>query len=179
MEETTAKTGELEKIKNRVETEAKKAESDLNSCRSRLTSLEGLMENFEGYKAVRENHHAGEGFCPGFIRVGFWEYWRTLLKWIPFMNVPLKRSWPTNCNMCSQRQKKTPQQRSHISRRKPGGSAVLSPWKDLRYHTENPEAEPKFDYPCAILLPHPKEFEPLINSLLNNILLVDDNSRSP
>jgi chromosome segregation protein len=41
---------ELEAIEKRVEAEVKKAEADLNVCQSRLTSLQALTENFEGYK---------------------------------------------------------------------------------------------------------------------------------
>ncbi|MBL6968038.1 MAG: chromosome segregation protein SMC, partial [Desulfobacteraceae bacterium] len=41
---------ELDAAKDRIESELKSAESDLNMCQSRLTSLEALTENFEGYK---------------------------------------------------------------------------------------------------------------------------------
>lgn len=41
---------ELEMIRNRVENELKSAETDLNVSQTRLTSLETLTENFEGYK---------------------------------------------------------------------------------------------------------------------------------
>ena len=41
---------ELEQIKKRVETELRSKEADLNACQSRLTSLQALTDNFEGYK---------------------------------------------------------------------------------------------------------------------------------
>ncbi len=41
---------ELERIRKGVESELKSAETDLNVCQSRLTSLQSLTENFEGYK---------------------------------------------------------------------------------------------------------------------------------
>ena len=41
---------ELEQIKKRVETELRSKEAELNACQSRLTSLQALTDNFEGYK---------------------------------------------------------------------------------------------------------------------------------
>lgn len=40
----------LEDVKIRVETDLKAVETDLNLCKTRLASLHGLTENFEGYK---------------------------------------------------------------------------------------------------------------------------------
>ncbi len=50
MEALTAGSKELEMVKRHVESDLKSAESDLNMCQSRLTSLEALTENFEGYQ---------------------------------------------------------------------------------------------------------------------------------
>jgi len=41
---------ELEQEKSSIEMKLKSAETDLNTCRSRFTSLQALVENFEGYK---------------------------------------------------------------------------------------------------------------------------------
>ncbi len=41
---------ELEEMRKRIEVEFKSAESELNVCQSRLSSLKALAENFEGYK---------------------------------------------------------------------------------------------------------------------------------
>jgi len=50
IEKGNADSRELEMIKERVESELKSAEGDLNRCQSRLASLEALSDNFEGYK---------------------------------------------------------------------------------------------------------------------------------
>lgn len=50
IEEGNAFSKELGMIKERVESELKSAEADLNRCQSRLASLEALTNNFEGYK---------------------------------------------------------------------------------------------------------------------------------
>lgn len=50
IEEGNTFSKELEMIKERVESELKSAEADLNRCQSRLSSLEALTNNFEGYK---------------------------------------------------------------------------------------------------------------------------------
>ncbi len=50
IEEGNAFSKELEMIKESVESELKSAEADLNRCQSRLSSLETLTDNFEGYK---------------------------------------------------------------------------------------------------------------------------------
>ncbi len=65
IEETGIKAGELASIKKRVEAEATSAEADLNMCRSRLASLEGLTENFEGYKAGVRTIMKARDFPPG------------------------------------------------------------------------------------------------------------------
>ncbi len=41
---------ELEEMRKRIEVEFKSAESELNVCQSRFSSLKALTENFEGYK---------------------------------------------------------------------------------------------------------------------------------
>jgi chromosome segregation protein len=54
IEELNMAYKELEMIKGRVENELKSAETDLTMVRTRLSSLQSLSENFEGYKtAVR------------------------------------------------------------------------------------------------------------------------------
>ena len=65
IEETGIKAGELARIKKRVEAEATSAEADLNMCRSRLASLEGLTENFEGYKVGVRTIMKARDFPPG------------------------------------------------------------------------------------------------------------------
>ena len=50
VEDENTKSKELGMVKERVESELKSAESDLNICQSRLASLEALTENFEGYQ---------------------------------------------------------------------------------------------------------------------------------
>ncbi|MDQ1334173.1 MAG: chromosome segregation protein [Thermodesulfobacteriota bacterium] len=50
MEAESAGSKELGMMKGRLESELKSAESDLNVCQSRLSSLETLTENFEGYQ---------------------------------------------------------------------------------------------------------------------------------
>jgi len=48
--ERDQKSGELEQIKKGLETNLKTADSELNICRTRLSSLVSLNENFEGYQ---------------------------------------------------------------------------------------------------------------------------------
>ena len=172
IEETTAKTGELEKIKNRVETEAKKAESDLNSCRSRLTSLEGLMENFEGYKAgVRTIMRAGD-FEPG--RQG-----RVLGILADVIEVEPRYERALEAVLADKLQYVITKGREDAAeavgylKEKGRGIGSFVPLEDFRYDTEDFKTDSK-RLPLRNFVTSPEEFEPLVNSLLKNIILVDD-----
>lgn len=58
--ERDSKCGELEQIKKGLESKHKTADADLNICRTRLSSLVSLDENFEGYQmGVRTIMKAG------------------------------------------------------------------------------------------------------------------------
>ena len=65
MEETVSGLKELEQIKKRVAGEVQSEDKSLSMSRSRLSSLEGLMENFEGCQLGVRTIMKARDFPPG------------------------------------------------------------------------------------------------------------------
>ncbi len=61
MEKEQRSSEELEQIRKRTEQTLREQEGELNVCQSRLSSLQTLVDNFEGYKVGVQNHHEGQG----------------------------------------------------------------------------------------------------------------------
>jgi len=172
MEETGLKTKELERIKKRVESEATSAESEFNRCRSRLASLEGLMENFEGYKAgVRTIMRAGD-FTPG-------HEGRVLgiladaIQVDPRYEKAVEAILADKLQYVITRTKDDAAAAVRYLREKARGIGSFAPLDDLIYSHKKHKADSAF-IPLRNVVTTSKEMEPLINDILNNIVLVDD-----
>ncbi|MBW2708717.1 MAG: chromosome segregation protein SMC [Deltaproteobacteria bacterium] len=172
IEETGTKTNELESIKKRVEAEAKKAESDLNSCRSRMASLEGLMENFEGYKAgVRTIMRAGD-FAPG-NQGRVLGILADVIEVAPQYEKALEAVLAEKLQYVITKTKDDAAAAVGYLKEKGRGIGSFAPLEDLIYSTKESRSDSKF-LPLRNFVTTSKEFEPLINDILNNTVLVDD-----
>jgi len=172
IEETGSKTTELQRIKKRVETEAKEAESKLNSCRSRLSSLEGLMENFEGYKAGVRTIMRARDFTPG-------NDGRVLGILADVIEVQPPYEKAIEAVLADKLQYVITRGRDDAAaavaylKEKARGIGSFVPLENLIYSAKKDKPASKF-LPLRNFVTTNKEFEPLINDILNNILLVDD-----
>ena len=172
IEETGSKTKELESIKKRVETEAKKAESELNSCRSRLASLEGLMENFEGYKVGVRTIMRARDFAPG-------NQGRVLGILADLIEVEPRYERALEAVMADKLQYVITMTKDDAAaavgylKEKGRGIGSFAPLEDLKISGIEGKTDSTF-LPLGNFVTTSKEFEPLINDILNNTVLVDD-----
>ena len=172
IEETGKKTSELERIKKRVETEAKTAESELNGCRSRLTGLTGLMENFEGYKAGVRTIMRAKDFEPG-------NQGRVLGILADIIDVEPSYEKALEAVLADKLQYVMTKTKDDASaavaylKEKARGIGSFVPLEDLTFSKKKTEIDSKF-LPLRNFVTTSKAFEPLIDDLLNNTLLVDD-----
>jgi chromosome segregation protein len=172
IEETGAKTRELESIKKRVEAEAKKAESELNSCRSRIASLEGLMENFEGYKAGVRTIMRAKDFAPG-NQGRVLGILADLIEVEPRYEKALEAVLADKLQYVITMTKDDAAAAVGYLKEKGRGIGSFAPLEDLICSTNEGKTDSKF-LPLRNFITTSKEFEPLINDILNNTVLVDD-----
>ena len=172
IEETGAKTSELERIKKRVEAEATAAESELNRCRSRLASLEGLMENFEGYKVGVRTIMRAKDFAPG-------NQGRVLGILADVIQVEPPYEKAVEAVLADKLQYVITMTKDDAAaavrylKEKARGIGSFAPLDDLIYSRKEGKTDSKF-IPLRNFVTTSKEIEPLINDILNNTVLVDD-----
>ena len=172
IEETGTKTKELESIKKRVEAEAKKAESELNGCRTRITSLEGLMENFEGYKAGVRTIMRARDFAPG-------NQGRVLGILADVIEVEPPYEKALEAVLADKLQYVITMTRDDAAaavgylKEKGKGIGSFAPLEDLIYSTKESKTDSNFPA-LSDFITTSKEFQPLIDDILNNTLLADD-----
>ena len=172
IEETGIKTKELERIKKRVETETTAAESELNRCRSRLASLEGLMENFEGYKVGVRTIMRAKDFEPG-------NQGRVLgiladaIQVDPPYEKAVEAVLADKLQYVITKTKDDAAAAVRYLKEKSRGIGSFAPLDDLVYSRKDSKTDSKL-IPLRNFVTTSKEFEPLINDILNNTVLVDD-----
>ena len=172
IEETGTKTKELLRIKKRVETEATAAESELNRRRSRLASLEGLMENFEGYKVGVRTIMRARDFEPV-------QQNRVLGILADAIQVdpPYEKAIETvlgdRLQYVITMAKEDAAAAVCYLKEKSRGIGSFAPLDDLIYSPEKNKTDTKF-IPLRNFVTTSKEIEPLISDILNNTVLVDD-----
>ena len=170
--DTESNTKELERIKKRVETEAKKAESEFNACRSRLASLEGLQENFEGYKAGVRTIMRAKDFAPG-NQGRLLGILADVIEVEPAYEKALESVLADKLQYVITRTKDDAASAVDYLKDKARGIGSFAPLENLNYGSR--EGNNHFNFPpLRNFVTTLKEFEPLICDILQNILVVDD-----
>ena len=172
MEKTGMKTNELERIRKRVETEAAAAESELNRCRSRLASLAGLMENFEGYKAGVRTIMRAKDFEPG-NRGRVLGILADLIQVDPPYEKAVEAVLADKLQYVITMTKNDAAAAVRYLKEKARGIGSFAPLDDLVYSFNESKTHSGF-IPLASFVCTSKEIEPLISDILRNTVLADD-----
>ncbi len=162
---------ELERIKERVENERKTAEMDLNMARSRLASLQGLTDNFEGYqKAVRTIMKA-EDLIPK-------QKGHVLGLVADFIQVPSACEQAVESALADrlqyiivENQEDGKQAVDYLKKRERGRGGFV-PIKDLNGDMEHPRQDMPYAY-LSDLVTVPDTCKGLIHALLGNVVMAD------
>ena len=167
---------ELEMIGKRVENELKSAEGELNMCLSRLTSLEGLAENFEGYQMGVRTIMKAKDFGP--LKGG-----RVLGILADAIHVDPKYERAVEAVLAEKLQYVMVESQEDgveavgYLRERTKGRGSFAPLRDLEQEGGDVEKYPGFSY----LLDHvstPEKYAPLIKALLKDTVIVDDLDRA-
>ena len=172
IEETGMKAGELERIKKRVEAEATSAEADFNMCRSRLASLEGLTENFEGYKVGVRTIMKARDFAPG-NQGRVLGILADLIQVDPLYERAVEAILSDKLQYVIMMTSRDAEAAVHYLKEKSRGIGSFAPIGDLLYSGRKIKIDPKF-LPLRDFVTPSKEIAPLINDMLNNTVVVDD-----
>lgn len=172
IEAVDAKTRELENIRKRAEADARKAESELNSCRSRLASLEGLMENFEGYKAGVRTIMRARDFAPG-NEGRLLGILADVIEATPPYEKALESVLADKLQYVITKTKEDAVSAVDYLKEKGRGIGSFAPLENLRVTRSGHASLPQFPH-LRDYVASPKEFEPLIDDILHNTLVVDD-----
>ncbi len=172
IEETGAKVNEQERIKKRVDAETTSAETDLNMCRSRLLSLEGLTENFEGYKVGVRTIMKARDFAPG-NQGRVLGILADIIGVDPLYERAVEAILADKLQYVIMMTKEDAEAAVCYLKETSRGVGSFAPINDLLYAEKNIKIDPKF-LPLLNFVTPSKEIAPLINDMLNNTVVVDD-----
>ncbi|SPD74579.1 Chromosome partition protein Smc [uncultured Desulfobacterium sp.] len=167
---------ELEMIKGRVENELRSAESEYNMVRSRLSSLQSLSENFEGYKtAVRTIMKSNDclpmqqGHVLGLVA--------DILKVAPEHEQAVEAALADRVQYIIVESQEDGRLAIEYLKERARGRGSFVPLKDI---TENhrPAMDEKTWPVLSDLVSVPEAYRPLINALLGDTLLTPDLSEA-
>ena len=161
---------ELEQIKTRVENELKSAETELNVSQSRLSSLQTLTENFEGYKmGVRTIMKATDlmprqqGHILGLVA--------DVIQVAPEYEKALEAALADRLEYIIVDSQEDGKQAVNYLKERAKGRSGFVPLKDLSKNGKH-HAEGRSSF-LTDLVTVPEQYEPVINALLGDTLLVD------
>ncbi|OPX36173.1 MAG: chromosome segregation protein SMC, partial [Desulfobacteraceae bacterium 4484_190.2] len=162
----------LEEMKKRIEVEFKSAESELNLCESRFSSLKALTENFEGYKiGVRTIMKANdlvprqEGHIIGLVA--------------DIIQVDSRYEQAVEAVLADRLQyiivesQEDGKQAVKYLKDKARGRGSFVPMNDLNTNGGNKKKHPQFP-PLLDFVSMSERYKPLINTLLENTVVVKD-----
>ena len=162
----------LEERRNRFEVEFKSAESELNVCRSRLSSLKALTENFEGYKiGVRTIMKATdlvprqEGRIKGLVA--------DVIQVDPIYEQAVEAVLADRLQYVIVESQEDGKQAIEYLKDKARGRGSFVPLNDLSTNGGNKKRHPQFP-PLVDFVSVPEEYMTLINTLLENTAVVKD-----
>ena len=172
LDETGMKVNELERIKKRVEAEIASAQADLNMCRSRLASLEGLTENFEGYKVGVRTIMKARDFAP--VNQGrVLGILADVIQVEPLYERAVEAVLADKLQYVIMMTSQDAEAAVGYLKKKSRGMGSFVPIEDLLVSGKTPEIDPKL-LPLLNFVTTSHEIAPLINDLLNNTVVVDD-----